>query len=68
MDLSLGNLGAEDTLPKLVSFSQDVSVSVTLFFIFYISPPLMSFLFQVSNNVSPYMKIQAERVELALKE
>lgn len=57
MNLSLENIGDEDALLKLVSLSQVVSAYVTFLFIFYLSLPLMSFLFYVSDNVSTDLKI-----------
>lgn len=64
-NLILEKLGVEDTLLKLVSFSQTVSVSINLLFMFYPLLLLMPLLFQVSDHVSTDLKI---RVESVLKE
>lgn len=47
MNLSLENLGSKETLRKLASFSQAVSISRTLICVFLVSCLLISLLFQV---------------------
>ena len=62
------NLGVEDTLRMLVSFSQAISTTIILLFTYCSLLLIMYFLFQVSDHISLDMRIQDERAEQVLKE
>ncbi|XP_023765916.1 uncharacterized protein LOC111914393 isoform X2 [Lactuca sativa] len=68
IELSLENLGVEDALQKLASFSQAVRINIPFHLYFFYFIPLTSFFLQFSKRVSAELRARAERAEQVLKE